>query len=272
MKIITFSVFIFYCACVVHSNAFANETYLFGSLKKTLLLSGLNKLKHLVTSLKSGQNNDAWTNGTKLTDLNVDCQLMIFEQLNLPSLLALAEVNQAFSVLTADVFRRNYGYKTIEIRKGFSSDDMNIFEFEETIQVENFGLISTIFKHFGQFISSVKINYGKCKKSQLKEIITFVNRNSNSLKKLQLEMYEDVLDGIEKPFINVEDVSFVGEYKRLGNKQLSLSEIFPKMRRLSLEYVKVINRKSIALEIPTLEHLHVAFLHPNGFTEKDIKK
>lgn len=99
-----------------------------------------------------------------------------------------------------------------------------------------------------------------------------MNHNSNSLKSLRLEMYEEnAFDGIEKPFANVEHVCIVGEYERLGNDNLNFSAIFPKMRRLSIKDSKVTDRTSINLEFPHLEHLNVAFLHPCGFSEDDIK-
>lgn len=42
--------------------------------------------------------------------------------------------------------------KTVEIQQDFSSDEMAIFEFENTIQIENFDLIVAMFQHFGEII------------------------------------------------------------------------------------------------------------------------
>jgi len=234
------------------------------------LSSGIDKLKHLNESFRCVQNDGLWTNKTKFTDLDVDCQLQIFDQLNFPTLLSVAELNSEFSILAAEIFRRKYRHKTIKIQEDFFNDDMAIIEFDDAIQIENFDLVESIFKHFGEFILNVNINFGKIRKYL--DIIRFVNNNSDSLKKLRLEMYgENVFDVIEKPFANVEYVCIVGECKRLGNDKLNFSAIFPKMRRLTLKDSRVTNRTSIDLKFPHLEHLNMAFLHPCGFSEDDIK-
>lgn len=208
-------------------------------------------MKRLIETFRCVQNDGLWTNKTKYTDLNADCQLQIFDQLDLPTLLSLAELNSEFSKLAAEIYRRKYRYKSVKIQENWFSDEMEIYEFEKTIQIENFDLVETMFKHFGEFILDVNINFGKIIK--YKDIIRFVNHNSNSLKKLQLEMYgEKVFDGIEKPFANVEHVCIVGEYDRLGNDNLNFSAIFPKMRRLILKDSRVTNRTSIDLEFPHL--------------------
>lgn len=224
-------------------------------------------------SLGHRQNAELRRNETKLTDLNVDCLLLIFDQLDFYTLLSLAEVNKPFSVLAADVYRRKYGNKMVEIRQAFSIDIKTIVEFENRIQIENFDLISTIFKHFGSVISNVKINYQEAKGSRIKDILTLVNRNSESLKQIRLELDNgNGLDGIEKPFLSVERVSIAGEYERLGNEQMNLNEMFPEMRRLSLKHSMVHNQTSMALKFPHLEEFHVAFAHTKGSTENDIRK
>lgn len=126
----------------------------------------MDNLNHLIESLRCVQNDGLWTNKTQFTDLDVDCQLQIFDQLNLPALLSVAELNSEFSILAAETYRRKYRHKTVKIQEDFFNDEIEIIEFENAIQIENFDLVEAFFKHFGELILNVNINFGKIRKHQ----------------------------------------------------------------------------------------------------------
>lgn len=212
-----------------------------------------------------------WDNGTKLTDLNVDCQLHILKELDFISLVNVAEVDEAYSALAADVFKRKFAHKIIELRETSSKNE--VVELHDVIKIEKFNMISKVFNHFGHFISKVKLIYGRDQKYQSKLVFELVSHHSDNFIKFHIECYNEfLLQNVQKPFYNAENVSFAGEFYELGSESMKLNEMFPKMRQLSLGYLHVTDPTSIHLHFPYLEHLSVSFIRTKQpFTDTDIK-
>lgn len=77
-----------------------------------------------------------WGNGTILTDMNVDCQLLILKELDFVSLINVAEVDEAYSALATNVFKRKFALKIIELRETSSKNE--VVELNDVIKIEKF--------------------------------------------------------------------------------------------------------------------------------------
>lgn len=212
-----------------------------------------------------------WGNGTILTDMNVDCQLLILKELDFVSLINVAEVDEAYSALAANVFKRKFALKIIELRETSSKNE--VVELNDVIKIEKFNMISKVFNHFGQFISKVKLIYGRDQKYQSKQVFELVSHYSSTFLKFYIESYDEfLLQNVQKPFYNAENVSFVGVFHKLGSESMKLNEMFPNMRQLSLVYLHVTDPSSIHLYFPYLKYLYVSFLRAKqSFTDNDIE-
>lgn len=85
---------------------------------------------------------------------------------------------------------------------------------------------------------------------------------------------EDPLIDMPKWFPNVEEVSFVGDAKMIGNKTARLNQYFPSVRRMSLKLRNIQNQNCVQLFYPNLKHLYVIFSLPiiqfGGLNESTI--
>lgn len=87
------------------------------------------------------------------------------------------------------------------------------------------------------------------------------NRNSRSLTDLRLKSYDiNSLKYVKKQFENIENVIFAGDFNQLASETLQLNEMFPKIRRLSFNFVGVENRNGIDLHFPHLEYFHFGYV------------
>lgn len=106
---------------------------------------------------------------------------------------------------------------------------VGIIEYEDYIYIDNFNKAQQVFKYFGQYISKLSIAYGKNQENSLRRLFPLVLRYSNALTEFTINTRDEtILDGITRPFYNVENVSISGNYKKLGSNTLNLKEIFPK--------------------------------------------
>lgn len=215
---------------------------------------------------------------------------MIFEHLDLSSLLALSQVNGAFHILTADVYRRKFSHRTIVISKYLYEMNTDITEYSDyTPHIEKFEVAAKLFKYFGSEVTKVELYnvVGYMENSLtglvkhifsnrkipngIKEVVKLININSSGLKDLKL-ICNDVnpLKYVNLPFVNVEHLTLNGKFKRLRSQHLKFNEMFPKLRRLYLDSVRLLDPKSLTVSFQHLEHLRVD-LSIHGSTEADME-
>lgn len=216
----------------------------------------------------------SWKNGTTFIDLNLDCQLLILEQLNFKTLINMAEVNEPFAILAAGVFKRKFTDKTIEMQSlSLNDGGIGINENKNYIYIGNLNKAQQVFKYFGHYISKLTIAYGKNQENSLRKLFPLVLRYSDALTEFTINTRDEtILDGITRPFHNVENLSISGNYKKLGSNTLNLKEMFPKMHRLRIEYIEVDDQTFLDLEYPNLEHLSFKFVNDGRLTEISIGK
>lgn len=84
---------------------------------KALMSRSINSTKQILESFRSKIDDDrVLDEKMKLEDINTDCQLLILEKLDLPSLVKMAELNKKYSILAADVFKRKFGKLILNLK------------------------------------------------------------------------------------------------------------------------------------------------------------
>lgn len=219
--------------------------------------------KNLTKNSNDFQSNEV-KNKMKFIDLNVDCLLLILERLDFAELLNVAEINDEFSTLAADVFRRQYSQFQIVIREVFplpdnSTELLNVagmeidmetidrvnkdlwrhvkeppivskFENSNQIELKTGDQILNTFKHFGhaikRFRSNVCLGNGRCQTELIGRLIN--KYGVESLTDLFIvKIAETFLKHIEKPLINVNSLSFQGNDNSVDCRNIRLKELFP---------------------------------------------
>lgn len=210
------------------------------------------------------------SNKTKITDLNVDCLLMIFDCLDVSNLLAIAETNEPFRLLATDVYKRKYSQKSVDITQHSYKED--IIEYSDSFNIEKFDQISKLFQFFGHLITKVEIHgirteiktglrhiFDRTIEHGIKDILKLVNNRTVDLKELILSGREhDPFKYVDKPFSNVETLSlFEIKYNTLSGEHLKFNELFPNVRRLNVNTVYVNEINSLIVPFKQLEHLSI---------------
>lgn len=164
-----------------------------------------------------------------LMDLSVECQLLILEKLDVPTLISLTETNKHFFYLVENVLKHRF------------VNNMIIFETPHTFIDNSTGSINRIqslqtakklLEHFGHLLRNLQVS-------------RYPNINS----------FDFFPNEFTKPLENVESISLHGQFTRFSNEKLSFHEIFPAMRNLSVSRVNVRDMSWVDHNYPSLEHL-----------------
>lgn len=201
-------------------------------------------------------------NKIQFSDLNVDCQLLILQKLNYFDLVSFSSVNNIFSALASDVFRRKLKNKLFRIEEPLQMIHDNLdatSETPEALTIYDYGMVLSMLEHFGSHITKLEIQYDEDESNQLKSIIRNVNRFCNNLIYLSLEAHiSNPLDDIRKPFSNVINLTIIGEMVKIKNEDLNCNEMFPKLNKLKLR-VDSLDKETINLFIPQLNTLDLTY-------------
>lgn len=256
--------------------------------------SSIGYTKWLIDKLKFKTRENANTNKTSWSSLNIDVQLLILEKLDFVDLLSACQTNKHLYELAVNVFTRKFSKNTIEIKDGpawhpsdDSDEDTNHFilnimdilahfdpfqtedEFEtpplvttsnKLVQIQDFELTLLALKYFGRFIEKLKIDYSFMNEFQLNRINGMINEYcSESLIEIHLSNCEGyVLEVFTAPFKKIESVSLGMEMKTVGK---SLDQIFPNLKSLSLSLITILDESLIDCHLPYLEHLYFRVEH-----------
>lgn len=192
-----------------------------------------------------------------LVNLNIDCQLLIMERLDVLSLLSLSETNRHFSMMVENILRRKFVNKSISVT-GRGSYATEVEESEKSIRISSLPEMLWLLKNYCHLISHLKIEnvetYGN--NTVYKYVDSYC---SKTLTQIHLEsMHQNVFDAFSTPFSNVEHVSLSGEFNKLDGAQLRFDQLFPAMRRLSLGMLKIADDKWMERNrFAHLEHIGV---------------
>lgn len=191
-------------------------------------------------------------------DLNLDCQLLILDELDWMSLISMAETNEHFMNIIKDIFRCRFEKKSLILSTPHSDskiEDHQITETSDSISIQNHQLILKILKNFGSVIPSLRIFHNTTNENS-----ALVYRSINlhcfkTLKQIEiLVIQNEFFDEFTKPFKDVQSVRLDGNFKKLSSSKLSLSEMFPVMSHLSLGRIQVDDTDWIVV-FPNLVHL-----------------
>lgn len=142
-------------------------------------------------------------------------------------------------------------------------------------------MVSNVLKHFGTSISKLRVVYRSDEKESNTTLVREANRQINlqcakSLVEIDIDSYfESFFDEMTHPFERVENVTIYGQFKKLGNSNMTLAEVFPVMKRLVTSKLEIFDKSGIDQEYPHLEHLGVIIHYdddPLRLTEADFIK
>lgn len=197
-----------------------------------------------------------------LLRLNTDVQLVIMENLGEADLLSIAQTNEHLSAVAAYEFKRKYFGKYIEIIDPEPSDKVH-YSRVDFGYLRNAETILNILKHFGSSITRLKIVYLSDEANSNTTMIKTENRLINlqcakSLLEIDIRnYYESFFDEMVEPFERCENVTICGQFKKLGNSNMTLAEMFPSVKRLDFPKFEVADKSGIVQEYPHLEYLNV---------------
>lgn len=194
--------------------------------------------------------------------MNIDCLLLIAENLQMTDLLSLAEAHQDLQLLVGEILRCKFAKKTIIFRSPYYSPIIiknKLEEFDNRIEATNVPVIQKLLEKFGHFISDLEIYHEFIiKKDITSEIFRAVNSYcSESLAELHISNWNEIFDEFEKPFKNVEYLSMEGNYYNMSNSNLNFRDIFPSLRHLRLRNFEFANPFWLDQNYPYLKHLTV---------------
>lgn len=200
----------------------------------------------------------------KFTDLNVDCMLLILEQLNFVNLLSVAQTNEKLSSLAAAVFKQKYSNMTVIISYG-----LGYHEFLDRIDIVDPEMSLQTLKHFGHMIQTLRLTIPKIETNQTKLLVQKVNEIcSESLKTFALEVpYGYTLHDIKVPFKNVERLVLVQHLPLIGSNCLTMNATFPAVRQISFRTFYFDKMDKISGYFPHLEHIDLLISDISGVEE-----
>lgn len=195
-------------------------------------------------------------------DLNIDCQLLIVENLPMTDLLSLAETSQDLQLLVGEILRCKFAKKTMIFRSPYHSPIItinNLEEFHDRIEARNVAVVMKILEKFGHFILHLDIFHGFIITKDVSiDIFRAVNSYcSDTLTELHISNWNDIFNEFKKPLKKLEYLSLEGNFYRMSNSNLTFGNIFPSLYHLTLRNVEFANASWLDHNYPYLHHLTV---------------
>lgn len=171
----------------------------------------------------------------------------------------IAQTNKHFHNLAMDIYRRKYQEKMITL-EGRAALYNEVYCHEKSISFSNPSIATKFLHMFGHLITKVMIFDVEINAEIIKNIARNINKYCwNSL--VHFESYNvqmEIWGEFTEPFSKLENITFKNILKTPEN--INLTEIFPSLRRLSLENVHSFNERTFDVNFPHLEQLMVGFL------------
>lgn len=201
----------------------------------------------------------------KLTDIDDFCLEKILTNLNLVDLLNVANTSRELRSAAESVYQRN-GNVNLDI---FSY--LNTLESPENEKVPSqmctFKTILQFLRCFGHLQTKLEVQYTNICDSKCDLISRYIYQFcSKSLVGIKFyDIKESDFDGINRPFLNVEDVEFTDCC--IGKELSQFHRWFPKMRRLTLFCSELAEPINIVTHFPNLKDLSLSgYLEANYVT------
>lgn len=204
--------------------------------------------------------------------LNVDCQLMIMEDLCLLDLINSSIVNKHLSSVGSDIFRRRFGGKVLKIHGNRSEEEAKISDMKDSLIITDLDVSLKLITAFSQVIPKIEIDFEFIPAARHNELMQHVNKfASNSVVEVSLKGCNgNLFQALNEPFVKIEAVQLGGKLTTLKSGSLEFNELFPALRRLDIRFLQIIDYESIEREFTHLENLSVVFLDEESVTEANI--
>lgn len=208
-------------------------------------------------------------NDIKLIDLNVDVLLLIFDELDLESVINMVEANSEFTSLGITRYQRMYGNK-VKLLNGFQNDE-KFLEYVSyymprptpTLNMFDSELILKLFKYLAPAIQDVEFSAGKNGMNQSNTIGQYINKyGSKYITKLDLYPVDDnTFEQFTVPFEHVNELfikmtPYLREFKL---PVMAFNQLFPNVRKLYLILQSTTaNYSFFDCELPQFDELKIS--------------
>lgn len=183
------------------------------------------------------------------------------DKLSLRELLNKVKENEQLVSPAVEVFRQKYSKISIYIQGSFSDNSQGlIFEFHQyQIQMRNYDAVFELLTNFGDLIEDLRIVYTSLTEEQSENVTQAVNKYcSKSWIALQLvHCKRDTFKLFQNSFENLSTIYVTGTISTLDSESLKFNEIFPKLRHLTLNYIRVSDLSSLERHFAHLEHFDI---------------
>lgn len=220
---------------------------------------------HLIKAQTSDLDSVSVHSYKELNHLNIESKRLILDELDFPSLLYMAQVDLEFNSQAGDIYQQKFAEKTIRI--GQRNEEL-----DNAIDINDDETSMKLIEHFGTFIKKLTIDHADNSKTD--EIIAKASRNCKGLEILSVNVSRayNAFAKVQQPFESVTDVSIKCIKCKLSNEILNLNEMFPNMRKLSLNIMQLDEPQKIESRFANLKHLHLEYVRPGLEFAKSYEK
>lgn len=204
-------------------------------------------------------------------ELNVDCQCLIFEGLQTNDLYALTKTNKYYANFAGQIFGQRLAKANV-IFNTLNRSELGITEKTSHdlrwIKIQNTKVAFDILKRFGRYIRFLKIESSEQKHlergpNEISEVYNLIQEHcSESLLSFHYKATKDdnFFEHVKRPFKSVQNVLLEYDVIGLGNDRLNFQQIFPALRSLHINMVKIDDASALTHHFPCLINVIVASL------------
>lgn len=202
--------------------------------------------------------------GTKITDVNIDCLAHIFKYLNLQNLVNVSDTNKQLKEAADMIFNSKLRMKMVYLGSKFKQKKFYAlqqshewFRFEHG-RIEPYHPASSLklIRCFGHLITKMVIfNQFIENKAFISELNHYISEYcTESLIDMEIyEMTEETLMDLQKPFTKLESLHF--HNAQLNDKLLTLNKWFPNISKLKIGLISTVYSLEISTEFLYFPHL-----------------
>lgn len=228
-------------------------------------------------------------NNARLID---DCFFIIFEYLELPDLMNLAQVNADFYYIALYEFKRKYSDRVLDIsdvknapkplinqifddKQSEQVDQIekvySMSENNEYISIRDYSFALKTIKYFGCVLKHFEMNNKRFSSKVVKNVFQHLNKHSvRSLVQLIVgHTNVELLGELKGPFPELNDFTYIENDERpfdILPKRLAVSEKFPNLRRFS--FWNTVGTRDTIFPIEHIRHLEYVNIEYDSVVEK----
>lgn len=219
-------------------------------------------------------------NPVELGDIDVDVMFIILGRLELTDLISVAETNKKNLMIAQYEYLHRYARKTVKIFETYKNGDLKYRIKDDYLYLYHYDFTLRFLKCFGYLISNLEVEYSQGHSFgpiDITEISKAINLHCGEtlVKFTIVNFHRNFFDHMTKPFEKLEELSIRGLFNKLGSHSLTMDSLFPAVRDLSLNYVRVTDTTCIHGTFSQLKHLYVDICRYDDstrFSESDVER